>query len=104
MKYCIKCGSEVSESMNYCPKCGADLNIVREEYSVSSEGLIGKIKDIIREGNATRIIVKNEKGETIFEIPLTIGIVGSIIAPWMAALGVIAALVSKCTIVVEKKK
>ncbi|MHA1239124.1 MAG: DUF4342 domain-containing protein, partial [Candidatus Odinarchaeia archaeon] len=75
-----------------------------EEYSVPSEGLIGKIKELIHKGNVTRIIVKNEKGETILEIPVTVGIIGTILAPWMAALGAIAAIATRCTIVVEKRE
>jgi hypothetical protein len=77
---------------------------VREEFSVSAEGLIAKVKELIREGNITRIIVKNEEGKTLLEIPATVGVLGAILAPWMAALGVIAALATKCTIVVERRK
>ena len=63
--------------------------------------MIGKI---IREGIFTRIIVKSEKDETLLEIPATVGVVGAILAPWMAALGVIAAIASKCKIIVERRK
>jgi hypothetical protein len=74
-----------------------------EEFKVSGEEITGKVKELIRGGNARRIIIKNEKGETIIEIPLTIGVVGTVIAPVLAAVGAIAALATKCTIVVEKK-
>ncbi|KWX84071.1 hypothetical protein AXF24_13215, partial [Streptococcus pneumoniae] len=61
------------------------------------------VKKIIEEGNARRVIIKNEKGDTLIEFPLTIGAVGFLLAPILAAAGAIAALVAKCTIVVEKK-
>lgn len=77
--------------------------IVREEYSVSSEDLAKKIKEIIRGGNITKIIIKNEKGETLLEIPVAVGVLGVIIAPWITALGVIAAIASRCKIIVEKR-
>ena len=75
----------------------------KEEFKVSGEDISEKIKEIIKEGNARRIIIKNEDGESVAEFPLTIGAVGALIAPILAAVGAIAALLTKCTIVVEKK-
>jgi hypothetical protein len=75
----------------------------QEEFKISGEELLKKVKDIIRAGNARRIIIKNEKGKTLVEVPLTIGAIGAVLAPVLAAVGAIAALVSKCTIVVVKK-
>ncbi|MBI2474169.1 MAG: DUF4342 domain-containing protein [Candidatus Taylorbacteria bacterium] len=75
----------------------------KEEFRVNGEELITKVKEIIKEGNARRIIIKNEKNETIVEIPVIIGAVGALIAPALAVVGTIAALVTKCTIVVIKK-
>ena len=75
----------------------------KEEFRVSGEELVEKIKEIIKEGNARKIIIKNEDGESVAEFPLTIGAVGALIAPMLAAVGAIAALLTKCTIVVEKK-
>ncbi|MFA6077430.1 MAG: DUF4342 domain-containing protein [Candidatus Paceibacterota bacterium] len=74
-----------------------------EEFKVSGEDVIRTVKKLVKKGNARRIIIKNEKGKTLIEIPLTIGAVGAILAPALAAVGTIAALVTKCTIVVEKK-
>ena len=74
-----------------------------EEFKINGEEMIAKVKEIIKEGNARRIIIKNEKEETIMEIPLTIGAVGMIVAPALAAVGALAALLTKCTIIVEKK-
>jgi hypothetical protein len=74
-----------------------------EEFKVSGGDVIDTVKKIIAEGNARRIIIKNETGETVMEFPLTIGAVGALIAPLLAAVGAIAALLTKCTIVVEKR-
>jgi len=75
----------------------------KEEFKVSGEDITEKIKEIIKEGNARKIIIKNEDGESVAEFPLTVGTVGALIAPILAAVGAIAALLTKCTIVVEKK-
>jgi len=76
----------------------------KEEFRVSGEELVEKIKEIIKEGNARKIIIKNEDGESVVEFPLTVGAIGALIAPILAAVGAIAALLIKCTIVVEKNK
>lgn len=75
----------------------------KEEFKVSGEDITEKIKKIIKKGNARRIIIKNEDGESVAEFSLTVGAVGTLIAPILAAVGAIAALLTKCTIVVEKK-
>lgn len=75
----------------------------KEEFKVSGEELLAKVKNLIKEGNARRIIIKNESGETIVEIPVTLGALGALIAPAIAVVGTVAALVTKCTIVVIKK-
>lgn len=74
----------------------------KEEFKVSGEEVLKKVKEIIKEGNARKIIIKNEKGEEIVTIPLTVGAVGAILVPALAAIGAVAALLTKCTIVVEK--
>jgi hypothetical protein len=74
-----------------------------DEFRINGDELISKIKKIISEGNARRIIIKNEKDEIIMELPLTIGAVGALVAPALAAVGALAALLTKCTIIVEKK-
>ena len=75
----------------------------KEEFKLSGDDIIEKIKSIVKEGNARKIIIKNEKGETIAEFPLTVGAVGALLAPILAAVGAIAGLLTKCTLVVEKK-
>lgn len=75
-----------------------------ESFKVSGDEILTKIKEIIREGNARRVIIKNEKDETIMEFPLTIGAIGVVLAPVFAAVGAIAALATDCTIEVEKRE
>ena len=58
----------------------------------------------MHEGNVIRVIVKDAMGKTLLEIPATVGVVGVVLAPWLAALGVIAALVTNCKIVVERRE
>lgn len=78
-------------------------NTTKEEFKVSGEQVVSKVKQLIKEGNARKIIIKNESGETLIEFPLTIGAVGVVIAPTLAAVGALAALITNCTIVVERK-
>ena len=73
-----------------------------EEFRVNGEELIGRIKNLVNEGNIRRIIIKDKEGKVIFEIPLTFGILGALLAPQLAAIGAIAALLGEATVVVEK--
>lgn len=73
-----------------------------EEFRVTGGEILDKIKEILHEGNVRRIILKDEKGKTFMEIPLTVGVVGALVAPVLAAVGAVAALASNLTIVVEK--
>ena len=75
-----------------------------ESFKVSGDEILTKVKEIIKEGNARKIIIKNYKDEIIMEFPLTIGAIGVVLAPIFAAVGTIAALASHCTIVVEKRE
>ncbi|MGE5312774.1 MAG: DUF4342 domain-containing protein [Acidobacteriota bacterium] len=74
-----------------------------EEYVVTGDNLVAKVKEIIKTGNASEIIIKNEKNETLIKFPVTIGVVGVIVAPVLAAVGAVAALVTECKIVVVKR-
>jgi len=80
VNYCTKCGAPLKEEDKFCPVCGA------------------------HEGNVTRIVVKDNTDKVLLEIPATVGVVGAILAPWFLALGVIAALVTNCKIVVERRE
>ena len=105
MQYCWKCGAQLEYKDKFCSVCGAKVTkIVREEFEVSSDNLIEKVKQLLHEGNVTRIIVKDEKGKVLLEIPATVGVIGVVLAPWLAALGVVAALATNCGIVVERRE
>jgi uncharacterized membrane protein YvbJ len=105
MRYCTKCGKELPDDAKFCSNCGTRVQTGRvEEFQVASDDLIGRVKDLIHEGNVNRIVVKNEAGETLLEIPVTVGVIGLVLAPYLAALGVIAALVTRSTIVVERRE
>jgi len=77
-------------------------NVRNEEFRVTGDAVLAKIKEIIHEGNVRRITIKNEDGNTLIEIPLTLGVVGVLLLPVWAAIGAIAALAANLTIVVEK--
>ena len=74
-----------------------------EEFHVSGEELISKIKSLLHEGNIRRVIIKDKDGKVLIEFPLTFGVVGVVLAPTLAAVGAIAALVTEATVVVEKE-
>lgn len=76
----------------------------KDEFKVSGENIVKKIKEIVKAGNARRIILKNEQGEVMMEIPLTFAVVGTVFAPVLAAVGALAALVAECTIAVVRKE
>jgi hypothetical protein len=73
-----------------------------EEFEVTGEKVVETVKRLVYEGNVRRITIKNEGGRSLIEIPLTLGVVGAVLLPVWAAVGALAALVVKCTIVVER--
>jgi DNA-binding Lrp family transcriptional regulator len=73
-----------------------------EELRVSGESLVARVKELVHEGNIRRITIKNEEGKVLVELPLTLGVVGAVLVPTLAAIGAIAALVTNCTILVER--
>ncbi len=73
-----------------------------EEFRVTGEAVLAKIKDLVHEGNVRRIIIKNEEGRVLIEVPLTAGVVGAILLPQLAAISAIAVLATNCTILVER--
>jgi uncharacterized membrane protein len=102
--YCRKCGKELSEEDKYCSQCGTETKGTHwEEVTVATDDLIGRVKELIAEGNVRRIVVRNDKGEQLLEIPVTAAAIGTLIAPYLAALGVIAALVTRVKIHVERR-
>ena len=73
-----------------------------EEFKVKGEEVLSQIRELIAEGNVRRVTIKNAEGRTLIEIPLTIGVVGALLAPVAAAIGAVAALVTECTISVTR--
>ena len=101
---CPKCSSDIPEDSAYCRFCGTRQgSYVTEEFSVAANDVLKRVQELLHEGNITRIVVKDDTGKQLIEIPATVTVVGALLAPWMAALGVIAAVATKCTIVVERR-
>ena len=73
-----------------------------EEFSINGDELVAKVRQLVREGNVRRLTIKNENGDTLIVIPLTIGVIGAALLPVFAAIGALAALATRCTIVVER--
>ena len=75
-----------------------------ETFNIKGEDLVKKVKELVHKGNIRRIIIKDKNGKILVEFPLTFGVVGALIVPALAAIGAIAALVSECSIVVEREE
>jgi Flp pilus assembly pilin Flp len=73
-----------------------------QEFTLSGDEVVAKVKELIHEGNIRRITIKNEDGRTMLEVPLTLGLIGAALLPVLAAIGAAAALATRCTIVVER--
>ena len=80
----------------------SDEKIRVEEFHLRGEDVLNKVKAIVHEGNIRRITLKNDEGKTLIEIPLTVGVVGAVLLPVWAAIGAVAAVAAKLTIVVER--
>jgi hypothetical protein len=87
----------------YDPNANIEQKQPYEELQVVGEQLLSKVKELIHEGNVRRIIIKQE-GHTVVEIPLTFGLAGVILAPTLAAIGVIGALIAQCSIEVVRSE
>ncbi|MFC1653834.1 DUF4342 domain-containing protein [Patescibacteria group bacterium] len=75
----------------------------KEEFKISGDDLLKKVKELIREGNVRKITIINKDGKTILVVPLTVGVVGAVLAPPLAAIGAVAALITDCTLTVERE-
>lgn len=75
-----------------------------EEFKINGEKLLAKVMELIHEGNIRKLIIKDKEGKVLMEIPITFGVVGALLAPQLAAIGAIAALVTEATLVVEKSE
>lgn len=106
MAKCNKCGADLPSDAKFCPRCGAQAGLKKDVYQVSAEGLVGKVKEVINDAKVKRVIIKDDKGEVLLSIPVTWGAAGTVavlaLAPWLAAIGVIAGIVTKYTVEVEK--
>ena len=81
-----------------------DKRMKSEEFKLHGKDLTDKVKNLINEGNIRRVIIKNKTGKTIIEIPVTVGVVGAVLAPALAAVSAVALLVTDCTLVVEREE
>jgi Domain of unknown function (DUF4342) len=85
----------------------AEEKVSVEEFTINGHDLVAKVKELVHEGNIRRIIIKNEEGRILIEIPLTVGVVGGVLSaalfPVIAAVGVIGAMVAHLTVVIEKR-
>lgn len=107
MLKCSDCGTDLPENAKFCLNCGTEVaKIQKDVYQVPAEGLVGKVKEIIRDAKVRRVVIKDEKGKILLSIPVTWGATGAVVtlalAPWLAALGVIAGIATNCTVEVEK--
>ena len=80
----------------------SEQKVRTEEFKIQGDMIVAKIKELIQEGNIRRIIIKDEEGKSLMDIPLAVGVAGAIFAPKLAALGAILAMTKHGTIVVEK--
>ncbi len=104
MPYCSSCGAELVQDAAYCHRCGKPTTEPKtEQFTLSSDKLVEKVKELVKEGNVRRIIVKDEKGNMLLDIPVTVGVVGVVLAPLLAAAGAVAAVATKCTVTIERK-
>ncbi|MGA2972569.1 MAG: DUF4342 domain-containing protein [Candidatus Bathyarchaeia archaeon] len=105
MVRCEKCQTDLPQIAKYCLNCGARVGkSASGVFSINTDDLVKRVRGLLHEGNLTKIIVRNEKGGLLLELPVTAGLIGAVIAPWLAALGAIAALVTRCTVTVERRE
>lgn len=106
MAKCRDCGTELPANARFCPSCGTQAGLKKETFQVSSEKLLERFKELTQDASVKRVIVKDDKGKVVLSIPLTWGAAGAVatlaLAPWLAALGVIAGFATKCTLEVER--
>jgi len=103
--YCRICGVALRENVYFCSACGARVRpqekTVVEEFQVAGRELVRKVEELIHEGNIRRIVIK-QNGRVLLDIPLAVAAIGVVLAPILAAVGALAAIVTDCTISVER--
>src|SRR6266571_4445687 len=106
MAKCMECNAELPANAKFCPSCGTQVGLKKEVFQVSSEKLLEKFKEVTKDATVKRVIIKDDKGKVVLSIPLAWGAAGAVatlaLAPWLAALGVIAGFATKCTLEVER--
>lgn len=106
MANCTECNAELPANAKFCPSCGTQVGLKKDTFQVTAESLVGKVKEIVKDASVKKVIIKDEKGKVLISIPVTWGAAGAVatiaFAPWLAALGVIAGIVTKCTVEVER--
>jgi len=103
--YCRICGVALQENAYFCSACGARVRpqerTVVEEFQVTGRELVRKVEELIHEGNIRRIVIR-QNARVLLDIPLAVAVVGVVLAPILAAVGALAAIVANCTISVER--
>ena len=98
--YCRICGTVLQENAYFCSACGARVRsqerTVVEEFQVTGRELVRKVEELIHEGNIRRIVIR-QNGRVLLDIPLAVAVVGAVLAPVLAAVGALAAIVANCT-------
>ena len=106
MAKCRDCGTELPANAKFCLSCGTQVGLKKETFQVSSEKLVEKFKEVVKDARVKRVIIKDDMGKTLLSIPLTWGATGAVamlaLAPWLAAIGVIAGIATKCTLEIER--
>jgi hypothetical protein len=106
MAKCMECNAELPANAKFCPSCGTQAGLKKEVFQVSSEKLLEKFKELTKDASVKRVIVKDDKGKVVLSVPLAWGAAGAVatlaLAPWLAALGVVAGFATKCTLEVER--
>lgn len=85
--------------------CTIEVAMVQTEetFKVTGKKLTEKVKKLVKEGNVRKVTIKDKNGKVLVEFPLTIGVAGAVLAPWLAIVGGLAALVTECSITVQRE-
>jgi CBS domain-containing protein len=106
MVKCTECKSELPANAKFCHICGTQVGTKKDVFQVSAETLIAKVKEILKDPRVKRIVIKDDEGKVLISMPVTWGAAGAVatvaLAPLLAAIGVLAAIVTKCTVEVER--